>query len=440
MNDYKQLLQISEHDRRENAKRFGISLVEIDRLLISANKAYEIIKNEGPFYGREDISEPTFRITAEPVVLPEGSEELLVNLGKDLFYLGKALKKLPEDIKKYLGRDLDYNIPITWRVDAIIDKQNRLRVNEIEGQDGASALMIAEQLAYSLQSLSESTAARLVKTFHILYGAQNNSIKIAWLRVNNPHNANATQFIKYVDEVSKGSVKMEHIFEDDLHDKKTQPIWNTYQGVISETSMPPKELYNLGIKKGQLLVAGNYSALVNKGAFALLFDALLNNFWNETLGKDRLQRLRNILIPTKFIHNTETIEKARKSGKVVKVSWAGNNTSIINRSRGVAIPDESIEQGNNERWNLLREMVQQDYRIIAQDFVEPKKIFAYLRKKGTNLEPIEWYNRVCVKYVVMGNPEDNQTPEVALTATEVTLGPDIVPAGRKCTFTAGVLN
>ncbi len=77
--------------------------------------------------------------------------------------------------------------------------------------------------------------------------------------------------------------------------------------------------------------------------------------------------------------------------------------------------------------------------MIAQDFIVPGKFKSYLRKKGITLEYVDWYNRVCVKYVVEGNPNDVNLPAVALTATEVTLGPEVVPAGRKCAFTAGVL-
>ena len=52
---------------------------------------------------------------------------------------------------------------------------------------------------------------------------------------------------------------------------------------------------------------------------------------------------------------------------------------------------------------------------------------------------MSWYNRLCVKYVVDGNPNAEVAPEVYPTAAEVTLGPEVVPAGRKCAFTAGIL-
>jgi hypothetical protein len=124
-------------------------------------------------------------------------------------------------------------------------------------------------------------------------------------------------------------------------------------------------------------------------------------------------------------------------GKVVKVSWAGSNTLLINRSRGVAMPEGFGEHSSDERWEMLKQIVKEGARVIAQDYVRPAKISAFLRKKATNLEPVEWHNRVCIKYVVEGDPKSETVPSVALTATEVTLGPDVIPAGRKCAFTAG---
>ena len=50
---------------------------------------------------------------------------------------------------------------------------------------------------------------------------------------------------------------------------------------------------------------------------------------------------------------------------------------------------------------------------------------------------MEWYNRICVKYVCGGDPNSKDVPAVDLTATEVTLGPGVVPATRECAFTAG---
>jgi len=436
---YGYTFQLHENDREDHAKRLGLTLGEFDRLLISANNAYQVIKDLGPFYGKEENKEPTFRITSDPVVLPKGSEQTLTILGNDLLYLARALQKLPEGSKEKLGEDLDFTVPFSWRIDAIITPSGDLRVNEIECVDSASALMTAEQLAYNLQPINESTAAKMIKAFQSIYPTKT-EIHLALIRndlENNPHTTNHTRLIEFIEKISQGQVKIDLIDELLLQSLKTMPDWGKYDGVMNETSISPSELEDFGVVRKKLIAAGNFSALNNKGVFALLFDESHNEFWQTSLGQDRFNRLKGILIPTEFILLEKDIDRARQQGEVVKASWAGTNTVLINRSKGVAIPEGDIIHGSNERWESLKELFNQGVKIISQDFIKPAQIPAFLRKKGLTLEAVEWYNRVCVKYVVEGNPNGDEIPSVSLTATEVTLGPDIVPAGRKCAFTAG---
>ena len=436
-----QTIQLHENDREDHAKRLGLTLSEFDRLVTSGNTAYEIIKELGPFYGREDSIEPTFRITAEPVKLPEGSKETLTQLGQDLLLLGRALKKLPDIYKAILGEDLIYSVPPTWRIDTIITEDGKLKVNEIEGQDGASALMIAEQRAYNLQKFTDSTAAKIIPAFEQMCLKPINGIyKIALIRVNvlnNPCSPNAERFISFLNTLSNGKIQLEHINEVDIVSGDLKPDWSSYSGVLSETTMSPHQIFSYGVKPEQLISAGNYNTLVNKGIFAIVFEEKLKNFWIENLGEDTYIRLKSILIPSSFINTRDDLEKARKEGKVVKVFWAGTNTDLINRSRGVALPHGDIEQSSEERWKFLGTLLDQGVKLIAQDFVKPALIKSFLRKKGITLEAVEWYNRLCVKYVADGNPNLETIPNVSLTAMEVTLGPDVIPAGRKCAFTAG---
>jgi hypothetical protein len=359
-------------------------------------------------------------------------------LGQDFLNLAKALQKLPQEIKAKLGDDLSFRVPLTWRIDSIIDTNNQIRINEIEGKDGANALMIAEQLAYGLQDLSQSTASYLAKGIKSLFPNEN-LVKIALILTdipNYPHTPNARRFVKFLEDLSKNTISVEMIDENDIRLNNLKPDWTKYQAVINETSLSPKELFNLGILGEQLISAGNHTALVNNGLFALVFDKTLDSFWMENLGQESIERLRKYLIPTDFIETEAQLDEAKEKGRVVKVSWAGENTALVNRSRGVAIPVGDLEQNTGERWDLLKDLLKKGLKIIAQDFVEPQKIPSFLRKRGITLEKVEWYNRVCVKYVVEGNPMDDN-PEVILTATEVTLGPGIVPATRECAFTAG---
>lgn len=432
------LSEQSNNDKQELARRLNVSVQRFNSLLDSANHAYEVIKDLGPFYGREDVKEPTFRITAEPVPLPFGSEKLLRQFGQDLASLGRALPQLPQKNKAMLGSGLDFSIPPTWRIDAILDKNGSIKVNEVEGNDGASALMMAEQFAYGLQSVSNSTAAKLISVIKKIHPSSS-PLRIAYLRVNNACNPNINRFISFIEDLSNKAILVDHIFDTDIRESIVNPDWSSYTAVISESSLSLDELFSLGITREQLLIAGNYNALVNKGVFALIFDPELNEFWKEKIGRDSLERLQKLLIPSRFINTKEALLDAYKEGKVVKVTWAGTDTSLINRSQGVALPEGAIVQSSDERWQTLEKLLNNNATVISQDYVKPKQITAFLRKKGTNLEKIEWYNRVCVKYVCEDNPNDLKAPQVSLTAVEVTLGPDVIPAGRKCAFTAGAL-
>lgn len=428
-----------KNDRIIQARALGLTLDEFDRLVASSNQAYNKIYELGPFYGREDIKEPTFRITAEPVFLPESSKKTLQQLGEDLLVFGRTLLLLPQRLKNKIGNDLDFNLPPTWRIDVILDKKGKLRVNEVEGRDGASALMMAEQLAYNLASLGESSAAKLALPLKEMTGKES-GIKLALIRLDittDPYTVNADRFIKYVNILSAGEITFDHLNETDIRSGKLKPDWSSYDGVCNEGSLSPSEILALGVKKQQLLSAGNFNALVNKGAFALLFDLSIENFWIKNLGKECFLRLKKLLIHSEFINSQKDLELARKKGKVVKASWAGNDISLINRSRGVALPVGSgLTQGSEERWGLLKELLKRGVKMIAQDYVEPAKIPVFLRKKGTSLESVKWHNRICAKYVTEGNPNLSKIPKVCLTATEVTLGPEVVPAGRACAYTA----
>jgi hypothetical protein len=437
------LNQLHLNDRKAIASQLHITVERFDDLVASANHAYEFIKIMGPFYGREDVIDPTFRTTAEPVRLPVGSRVLLNTFGEDLLHLGRSLSKLPAGYKKMLGTGLDYRVPVAFRIDTILDTGGIIRVNEVEGMDGASALMMIEQLAYGLQPLSETTVGRLVESLKKIYLISEDKppLQIGIVRsdlATNPYSANARRFIELIHEVSHDTIKCELFDIGELRSGIVKPDWMNYHVVLNETYFSPQELYDLGVQKQQLLAAGNYNALVNKGIFALIHEPALRTFWIGEIGEERYERLLQLIIPSRFISTKEELDQARNDGKVVKVTW-GKDMAVANRSQGVAMPYGVIAQSSEERWNFLYECLENRYTIIAQDYVEPAKIHAYLRKKGTTLESVEWHNRICVKYIVDGNPNGKVVPDVYITATEVTLGPDIVPAGRKCAFTAGLL-
>ncbi|CAN5161407.1 hypothetical protein BH11PAT1_BH11PAT1_5770 [soil metagenome] len=427
------------NDRKVIASQFHISVEQFDALVNSAHHAYEFLKIMGPFYGQEDNHEPTFRVASEPVRLPVGSQQLLTDFGNDLVRLGRSLPKLPTTYQKLLGNGLDFRIPLTFRIDAILDENEKIRVNEIEGMDGASALMMIEQLTYGLQTFHDTTIGRLISTFHSIFPTQK-IIKIAIVRSNittNHYTANTYRFMEFMHELSKGTVQCELYDLEELKGGVT-PAWDQFSVVLNETYFSPEELYKLGIAESQLYASGNFNALVNKGLFALVHERALTSFWKKELGNERFIRIKSLLIPSRFITSEKELDLARKQGKVVKVTWAQDDMSIANRAQGVAIPVGEIVHSSEERWEFLRECIRKGYTVIAQEFVKPTTIQSYLKKKA-GLELVDWYNRTCVKFVVAGNPNGKEIPSVNITATEVTLGPDVIPSGRKCSFTAGIL-
>lgn len=434
-------LEMHKNERENIALGLGLSLSEFDRLVKCANKAYEVIYDMGPFYGKEEVKEPTFRITAEPVVLTLEHKNQLELLGQDLLSVGKALHNLPEIYKDSLSHLADYKIPTTWRVDAILDQNGQIKMNELEGVDSASALMVAEQLAYGLQTLDQSTIASLIPTIKSMGLAPKKGRKhrIAIIRAyleGNPHTPNIKRFAEIMENLSGNTIKIHLLDGERLRLGKIKPKWDQYHGVINETLFSSKVLGRLGLRQRQILSSGNFNAIGNKGVFALIFDKKLEKFWKKEIGIEALKRLQSILIPTNFIKSVKTLNKQKKMGKVVKISWS-DNMVFLNRSKGVAIPEGDLEQSSDERWEKLKELLEAGAKLISQEYVKPAKLKAFLRKRGNNLELVEWYNRICVKYVVNGDPNHKHTTKVSMTAVEVTLGPDVIPAGRQCAFTAG---
>jgi hypothetical protein len=426
------------NDRINLAKQLNLPLEQFNALVSHANHAYEVFKDLGPFYGQEHIKEPTFRITAQPVMLPKFAQEQLRTFGNDVLLLGSALKQLPETYKNQLGEGLDYRIPFTWRVDAILKDDGTIAINELEGVDGANALMMAEQLAYHLQSREDSTAAHVISAIRKICGITDvySHCKIALLKVNNPHIVNARKFVEIVKKLSGGTIQIDVLLEEEIRNNSIQPKWDEYQAVLNEAAFSPQELLGMGVQDSQLVFSGSYIGLINKGVFALVFDPKLKEFWGRHLGLVVLDRLQKLMIPSRFVTSVEDIQQARKQRNVVKASWTGYETSIINRGKGVALPMGDVEQSTQERWEYLQELFSQGARVIVQDFVMPGKVHAYLRKKGTTLEAVDWYNRICIKYVCDGDPNKEPLPSVTMTALEATLGPNVIPAGRKCAFTA----
>ncbi len=389
-----------------------------------ANQAYDAFVELGPFYGKG--KEPTFRVSAEPIQFPEEMKPPLEELGNDIAVLAESLPFLPEEAKRMLG-SVDFRLPFSYRLDTIFDRNGSLRVNEVQIADGADALMTAEQMAYGLQKLDNATPAYLARAYRqAVNSGEEKPITIAIVRetLESPYTANILRMNEMINAISKGTVRREIIPITSFQNTD----WSTYDGFLNEAYTNPVELESLGIPIEKMISAGDFSAVGNKGLYPLLYDPKLEDFWIKTLGEERLRRIQQSFIPSAFIQQEDEIALAKKNGAVVKGSWMEDNVGLLDKARSVYGPWNSDEQ-----WQKAYKQFRDGMQFIRQDFVEPARLSAFLRaKSGKDVERVDWYNRVCLKYV-----RDAEMKNMVMTAVEVTLGPNPKPAGRNCCFTAG---
>lgn len=397
-----------------------------DDLLASANYAYRVFTNLGPFYGKDEKGlPPTFRVSATPLSLDKSYQTQLQILGKDLFILAQTLSLLPPSYKESLG-NLVYSPPITWRVDMIFSTDNTLKVNEIQVNDGASALMIGEQMAYGLQTLDTSTANYLTQALRNFSDVPEGLLRLGVVLNNgpDPYKANDLRLAEFMSQVGDSEVTTDFV------DASTDVNWNSYDCVMNAADIPPFILFDGGLAESKLAVTGDWTALGNKGVFALLREPRLSDFWLGRLGPETFERLQEKIIGSNFILDNEDLEKAKAAGKVAKVYWMQDDRTVLSCSNGVFGP-----WSEEKDWKVAKNLLGNRARFIAQDFIEPRAFSLPVRRAGGKLlGQINGYNRICAKYVVM-DPA-NLESEVVMTATEATIGKNIKPAGRDCCFTA----
>ncbi|MBI4097265.1 MAG: hypothetical protein HY428_02515 [Candidatus Levybacteria bacterium] len=416
---------------KQRADVLGLSPEAFWKLLGSANKANDIFIELGPFYGKDKKGEaPTFRITAEPLYLPKTYERELQILGGDVLSYARALARLPQDYRQVLGPDVSFVIPQTWRLDLIFDETERLQVNEVQVNDGADGLMVAEQIAYGLRPLSDSTAYYLAEAYKNRFKKADNTTRIAWVRQSefSSYTPNARRMSEFINLVSSGTVTTDFIYKSDL----PAANWDQYDGVVNTSYTSPTELAAVGLDESKLVNPGSYAALENKGAFALLSDELLRNFWINQLGSETFERLQYFFIPTAFVSTDEMIDSAQRQNGVIKAFEADGYMDILDSGKGVFGPWCDFAQ-----WQQCYMMFDRGVRFIAQPFVTPKQFTAFMRTRGgKNLERMDGlYNRICAKFVATGDPHE-LTTDVLLTAVEATLGKGRKPVGKDCCFTA----
>lgn len=388
-----------------------------EQLRQKAQQAYDRFIELGPFYGSGENRAPTFRVASEAVILPESIEEILWQTGEDLKELALCIDALPIEYKQKLGKVIFTPVPITFRIDSIYDEANRLQINEIQISDGADALMTAEQQIYNRQAPENITPGYYLQAIKDRLGDRKLSLLLL-RQATDPYKPNSQRMAEMLAKLSNNQINLRVA---DL--RKEEINWDQYNGFfLSDPGFSPESLFKQGVKPEQLLWAGPWTAFGNKLVMAYLFDKALDNFWQQNLGKDRLDRLRQICIPTTIISSLEEFCQAKSNQRVVKVAWS-KNPALTTDNQGVVGP-----WSDEVAWQKMELNYQQQAMLVEQPFIRPKLLSVTL-KKGQQVEKVGWYNRICAKYVLAG--------DIAfLTATEVTLGPRVVPAGQGCCFTA----
>lgn len=404
--------------------------MENEQLLQQANSAYNVFTENGPLFGKKDRryqnegipgSPPTWKIAAEPQWLPERYEAEFQQIGRDIYQLANALKNLPEGDKALFGNDVSWQSPSCFRIDTIFTKSGP-KVNEIQISDGADALMVVEQMAYGLQTLETSTAATLAKMIEIKFpNIEKVKIALLWNGRESNYLANSQRMNEMISKVSDGKIAIDVIFQDQL-----QPETLTdYQGVINYANIPPSLYNSFGILPEQVISDGDYSALDNKGIFALLFDEAKREFWIDQLGDSCYQRLLNYFIPTWFISSEDEVNSAKINGNIVIKAYA------VSSNEDVALLDSGqsvFGPWDTSSWERISELMKRGIRFIGQQMETPLRLKTFLRtNKGKAIEQRDRYNRICAKYVVLKD-------QVVFTAAEATLGETIKPTGRDTSF------
>lgn len=123
---------------RDKAPKTSVTPEQI-RLARLAESNYQRFCKMGPFYGKG--VGPTFRVSAEPLSLPYEYYERFKQIGASLVEYTKN-KGIP--------------IPISFRIDTIMDDDGIIWVNEVQSDDGAEDLIIAKQVIYNNIELSQT--------------------------------------------------------------------------------------------------------------------------------------------------------------------------------------------------------------------------------------------------------------------------------------------
>lgn len=415
-------------DETDKSAVLGMTPGVFQQQLLQANTVYDRIVHLGPFYGKDIRGQnPSFRVSAEPLGLPANLKDVYTQLGQDILFLAYALPCLPAEIRGSLGRDWSALVPFLWRVDSIIDADNRVFVNEVQISDGCDGRMTGLQLAYNLATPHESTPGHIINYLTKKYNSNYRSPRVAFIRhdiTGSPYASNARRMHEFLVEAAGNKIDFSLTDKSEL----SSTDWRQFDGVINYAFVRVKDLLNSGITKDQILCPGDASYIGSKALFALLHDPRMTQFWQDSLKADTLQRLRSYFIKSNIVKDAGDIKNAKDSGYVVKV-FDAPLLSTLGAARGVFGPWNL----SDEMWQVAFAHLDQGSGLIVQEFIRPRRFPILLRSSnGKNLQWAEMHNKVAAKYV-MTDPSSNN---VALTGLEATLGESEKPAGKGCCITS----
>lgn len=394
----------------------GLSPEVFARNLAQANNAYQNIVDLGPFYG-ENIrgQSPSFKVSAQPLLLPAHLKDSYTQLGQDISSLAYAIPSLPDKALSLMGKDWSPMVPFLWRMDSILDGEDRLFVNEIQISDGCNGRMTGLQLAYSLTTLQESTQGFVVNYLINKYGPSDTSPpRVAFIRhdiVNSPYAASALRTHEFLVGAAGGKVDFHLTDKNQLESTD----WSKFDGIINYAFVRVQRLLENGITEDQILCPGDACYIGSKALFVLIHDSALSSFWQEHLGTDIFDRLKRHFIKSNLVKDTSDIKNAKDSGFVVKI-FNTERLSTLGASRGVFGPWDI----SDETWQEAYIHLDKGSGLLTQEFVKPKRFPILIRNHdGSNLQRMKWYNnRISAHYVLA----DISGTNVALTGLEATLG------------------
>lgn len=383
----------------------------------------------------------SFKVAAEAPCLPKSYEKLFEQLGSDILQYSKALSRLEGILS---ADEVPRSIPLMFRIDAILVEDNpdnsevdknssfKIGVNEMQTGSGFEAGMSMHECIYNGKTLENTSPAyfieairdRLLQAEAITKDQEELLILYVWNMDGwdeleaDPYKPDYESFFQMVSEVSKGQVRVKLVPSGQLSQVSEKP-----DGVVIGYNLKPEEVARqLKVQTEQVISSSTYTSGARKSDWLPLFDPKFNDYFLDALGDERLQRLRDLIIPCYEIKSEAELRDYLENDEwVVKV--ARGPEQVMYGGAGV------FGKWNREKNNQAQQVFENGALLIAQPFYQPAQFSVYT-SRGTSLAKQTGGNRVCVRYFVIDEM-------VFPSAYEMTIGPgdSDKPSIRGCCFT-----